>query len=139
MPESNLGRKAVALGHRQGYAKGMQRGLSKGLREGVAEGRRKGVLEGMQRVLLRQLKLRFGPVPAALRVRIERVTDARVLDRIAAGLAQGDDLMQLGRLVLRGGAAPKRKARRSRALPEGPASAVNPRRPRRMKPVRGLY
>lgn len=139
MPESNLGRKAVALGHRQGYAKGMRQGLFRGIQKGAKEGRRKGVIEGMRRVILRQMKQRFGPVPAALRGRVDRIADARALDRIAAGLLKADDLAQLGRLVIRGGVSPKRKAKRSRTPPEGPASAVNPRRPRRMKPVRNLY
>lgn len=139
MPESTLGRKAVALGHRQGYAKGMRQGLFRGVRKGAKEGRRKGVIEGMRRVILRQMKQRFGPVPVALQGRVERIADARALDRIAAGLLKSDDLAQLGRLVIRGGASPKRKAKRSRTLPEGPASAVHPRRPRRMKPVRNLY
>ena len=139
MPESNLGRKALALGHRQGYAKGMRQGLFRGVRKGVKEGRNKGVIDGMRRVILRQMKQRFGPVPVALQRRVERIADTRALDRIAAGLLKADDLAQLGRLVIRGGVSPKRKAKRSRTLPEGPASAVNPRRPRRMKPVRNLY
>lgn len=139
MPESNLGRKAVALGHRQGYAKGMRQGLFKGGQKGAKEGRRKGVAEGMRRVILKQAKRRFGPVPAALRARLEGIADARALERIAAGLLEAGDLAQFGRLVLRGGASTQRKAMRARLLPEGPASAVNRRRPRRMKPVRALY
>jgi hypothetical protein len=139
MPDTNLGRKAIALGHRQGYAKGMRRGVFRGLQKGVKEGRRKGVIEGMHRVILRQMKQRFGPVPIALQGRLERIADARALDRIAAALLKSDDFAQLGKLVIRGGVAPTRKAKRSRTLPEGPASAVNPRRPRRMKPVRNLY
>jgi hypothetical protein len=117
----------------------MRRGLFKGMQKGAKEGRRKGVIEGMRRVILRQMKQRFGTVPAALRGRVDRIADARALDRIAAGLLKADDLAQLGRLVSRGRVAPTRKAKRSRILPEGPASAVNPRRPRRIKPVRALY
>jgi hypothetical protein len=93
----------------------------------------------MRRVILRQMKHRFGPVPAALRGRVDRIADARALDRIAAGLLKADDLAQLKQLVFRGGISQKRKSRRSRTPSEGPASAVNPRRPRRMKPVRSLY
>jgi hypothetical protein len=139
MPESKLGRKALALGHRQGYAKGMRRGLYRGVQKGAKEGRREGVIEGMRRVILRQMKQRFGPVPVALQGRVGRIADARALDRIAAGLLRSDDLAELRQLVIRGGVAPKRKAKRSRTLPEGPASAVNSRRPRRIKPVRNLY
>jgi len=139
MPESSPGRKAVALGYRQGYAKGMRQGLYKGVQAGAREGRRKGVIEGMRRVILKQAKRRFGPVPAALQARLERIADPRALERVAAALLEVGDSAQLGRLVSRGDAAPGREAKRFRPRQEGPASAVNPRRPRRMKPVRTLF
>jgi hypothetical protein len=66
----------------------------------------------------------------------ERLADARLLDRIARELLKADDLTRLKKLVATGDRARKRKTWVLTARPDGPAGAVNPRRPRRLAPVR---
>lgn len=119
MPQAIMGRKAI--GYRQGYAKGMQEGVRKGLGKGIKEGRRKGLSDGMRRVILKQIKQRFGSAPAALVRHIERIGDARTLERIASALPKARDLEQL-RKVVAPALLPKRKRRELR--------------PRRMAPIR---
>lgn len=136
MPESFLGKKAIALGYRQGYAKGMQQGMRKGVQKGIKEGRRKGVIDGMRYMILRQIKQRFGAVPMTLQHRIERIAEVRLLERIARELLKTDDVKQLKRLVAYGDFVPERKVRKFSVRPHGPASAVSARRPRRLAPVR---
>jgi hypothetical protein len=134
MPQTIIGRKAI--GYRQGYAKGMQHGLRKGLQRGLKEGRRKGVSDGMRHVILRQIRQRFGVTPATLQRRIERIVDARTLERLAGRLLKAGDLEQLGRVVAHAEFAPKPKLKGFRTRREGPSGSVNRRRPRRMAPVR---
>jgi flagellar biosynthesis/type III secretory pathway protein FliH len=99
MPEKVLGKKAVALGYRQGYAKGMQHGLQKGLQKGLKEGRRKGLLEGMRQIILRQMRQLVGPLPVALERRVRGLNDAKRLTRIAGGLLRTKELEQIKKLV----------------------------------------
>lgn len=136
MPESISGRRAIALGYRQGYAKGMQKGVRKGLQKGINEGRKRGVVDGMRKVILRQIRQRFGPPPVTLERRLESIAEARTLERIAGGLLKAGDLRQFKQLVTHGSFRPKRNSQKLRALPEGPARAVDWRRPRRQAPVR---
>jgi hypothetical protein len=136
MPETILGKRAVTLAFRQGYAKGIQQGMRKGLPHGIKAGRAKGGVDGMRHVILRQLTQRFRPTPATLQHRIERLTDARLIDRIARELLKTDDVTRLKKLVATGDRARKRRTRGFTTGPDGPAGAVNPRRPRRLAPVR---
>ena len=129
-----IGRKAT--GYRQGYAKGMQQGMRKGLQKGIKEGRRKGVSDGMRHVILRQIKQRFGPAPVTLQRRIERIADARTLERVASAVLKANDLEQLRRLVAYAELAPTRRRVGFPTRREGPAGAVDKRRPRRLAPVR---
>ena len=59
----------------------LEQGRSEGRAEGVAEGRAEGVAEGIEKgqaeLLLRQLELRFGAAPEAVR---ERVRGASALE-----------------------------------------------------------
>lgn len=136
MPEATLGRKAIALAYRQGYAKGMQQGARKGLQKGIKEGRKKGVIDGMRYVIVRQIRQRFGPPPVTLLHRLERIAEAALLERIARELLKAKDVKRLEELVAYGDSVPKRKVREFSTRPEGPTSAVSPRRPRRLAPVR---
>jgi hypothetical protein len=60
--------------------KGRQEGLEQGLEQGRAKGREEGIEQGEARVLLRQLTLKFGPLPEAVRARVESA-DAETLLR----------------------------------------------------------
>jgi hypothetical protein len=135
MPQTIIGKTAVALGYRQGYAKGMRQGLRRGEQRGIKEGRRKGVIDGMRRLILRQMTQRFGPVPASLQRRIESLPDAKVLERIASALLGPTGLEQLKKLAAHGKPASKGSRKTFRTLPEGPAGAGR-RRPRRRAPLR---
>lgn len=134
MPDTAIGRKALALGYRRGYAKGLSQGMRRGQQRGIKEGWRRGVIDGMRQVITRQIKQRFGPPPATLQRWIESIAEARTLERIASGLAKAKDLDQLKKLV----AGSKVSSRPSavRVRPEGPARAVDWRRPRRQPPIR---
>ena len=55
-----------------------ERFIQQGKQEGKQEGREEGRQEGEAMILLRQLQLKFGDVPEAVRRRIERA-DARTL------------------------------------------------------------
>jgi hypothetical protein len=79
---------------------------------------------------------RFGPPPPSLRRRIESLTDARALERIASALLQPTGLELLKKLAARGKAAPKSRRKAFRTLPEGPVSGGGRRRPRRLAPLR---
>ncbi|MCI0695349.1 DUF4351 domain-containing protein [candidate division KSB1 bacterium] len=59
----------------------------------------KGIPQGMQRLLLRQIAQRFGTVPVAIRHRLEKITDAKLLEHIAEGLLEANNLKQFQQLV----------------------------------------
>lgn len=136
MPQTIIGKRAIALGYRQGYAKGMQQGMRRGEQKGMKEGRRKGVVDGMRQLILRQIKQRFGPPPVSLQQRIERIADARMLERIASALLRSNSLEQLKKLAAYSKFVPKAKRKTFRALPEGPVGGLSRRRPRRLAPIR---
>jgi hypothetical protein len=52
--------------HKEGYDQGLENGLEKGLEKGMEEG----IVKGRQSTLLRQLRARFGPLPAAVEERV---------------------------------------------------------------------
>jgi hypothetical protein len=54
--------------------------------EGRVEGRLEGRLEGMQRLLLKQLKLRFGPLPLPVRRQIREISSMAELEGLAGRL-----------------------------------------------------
>ena len=83
-----------ARGLARGEASGEARGLAKGEASGEARGLAKGRAEGEAKSLTRLLELRFGPLPAAVKMRvgganlaqldawIDRVLDAKSLDAV---------------------------------------------------------
>jgi predicted transposase YdaD len=83
-------------GRRQGLEEGLEKGLEKGREQGLEQGLEAGLTEGKAAVLLRQLRKRFGALPAAVEQRIrsadgdtldtwaERVLDATSLNEVLA-------------------------------------------------------
>lgn len=97
MPQAIIGKKAI--GYRQGCTKGVQQGVRKDLGKGIKEGCRKDLSEGMRRVILKQINQRFGSAPATVERHIERVSDVRILERIASALLKSRDLEQPRKLL----------------------------------------
>jgi len=65
----------------------------------IRMGVQQGVPQGMHRLLLWQIVQRFGLVPVTLRRQIEKISDARQLERIAGGLLKANDLKQLQQFI----------------------------------------
>ncbi len=65
-----------------------QRGIEKGIEQGIAIGER--------RTLLRQLKLKFGELPEALRMHIESLSDAEELQTLVDRVVQASSLAEMG-------------------------------------------
>jgi hypothetical protein len=77
-------------------AKGWEKGRREGMQEGVEKGRRAGVEEGTRQVLLQQLGKRFGPLPEAVRRRIEAIDSLDLLTRLAERLLSAHSLEEMG-------------------------------------------
>ena len=71
-------------------------GFKLGRQEGRKEGRKKGREEGMRRLLLRQLELRFGPLPESVRQEIEAIVSSRRLTQLSEKLLVASSLEDLG-------------------------------------------
>ena len=63
--------------------------------EGLRNARRDGKVEGMRELLLRQLERRFGPLPETVRQRIEGITSARTLNRLADKVVTAGSLREM--------------------------------------------
>jgi flagellar biosynthesis/type III secretory pathway protein FliH len=59
--------------------KGWERGIEQGLERGIEQGRE----QGLREILLRQLSLRFGPLPASVHQRVDTIRSVDRLTRIA--------------------------------------------------------
>ena len=62
----------------------LQQGIEKGIEQGIQKGIKKGIEKGLalgRHALLTMYELRFGPVPAAVRARVQAETDAETLTR----------------------------------------------------------
>ena len=62
----------------QGIERGIEKGIEKGIERGRSEGREEGRAEGRAGILLRQLALRFGDVPDAVRERVRGASAAEL-------------------------------------------------------------
>jgi len=67
-----------------------------GRREGRKEGKREGRIEGIRQVLLRLLALRFGPLPDAVRRRVEEISSVARLNRLAEKVVVAGSLEEMG-------------------------------------------
>ncbi|HSF38348.1 MAG TPA: Rpn family recombination-promoting nuclease/putative transposase [Thermoanaerobaculia bacterium] len=66
------------------------------LKKGRREGRQEGRVEGMRRLLLKQLEDRFGPLPPRTRQRVEEISSARRLERLATQILHVNSLAEMG-------------------------------------------
>lgn len=65
-------------------------------KEFLRKGRREGQVEGMRRLLLKQLEARFGPLPLKARQRVEKISSARRLERLADQILSANSLAEMG-------------------------------------------
>jgi flagellar biosynthesis/type III secretory pathway protein FliH len=81
-------------GMEQGLEKGLEQGIEQGLETGLERGRAQGEEQGARRILLRLLGLKFGPLPRAVRSRVEAIDSVETLnglaDRVLAARSLGD-------------------------------------------------
>jgi predicted transposase YdaD len=75
---------------------GLSEGRVKGLAEGRVEGRAEGVPAGERRLLLRQLELRFGPLPETARKRVDALDAPKDLEDLGERLLTAKSLGDLG-------------------------------------------
>ncbi|HEX3554726.1 MAG TPA: Rpn family recombination-promoting nuclease/putative transposase [Thermoanaerobaculia bacterium] len=73
---------------REWHQRGLRRSHKKGLEEGL--------VQGAQRVVLRQIKRRFGPVPRTIQTRIKAITSVEELERLAEKVVTAGSLQELG-------------------------------------------
>ena len=73
----------------EGLSQGLSQGRSEGRNEGLSQGRREGLTEGVRTSILRAWRRRFGPVPSALEVRLERIHSPTVLEEILDRVVEG--------------------------------------------------
>ncbi|HEX6904457.1 MAG TPA: Rpn family recombination-promoting nuclease/putative transposase [Thermoanaerobaculia bacterium] len=66
------------------------------LEENMLEWRNKNKREGMHQILLRQLKQRFGPIPAEIRRKVEEIQSTRRLNTLADKILTAGSLQELG-------------------------------------------
>jgi predicted transposase YdaD len=71
-------------------------GRSEGRREGRSAGRKEGEVEGMRRLLLEQLRLRFGSLPLPVRRRIKALQSAAELRALAGKVLVASSLEEMG-------------------------------------------
>jgi predicted transposase YdaD len=75
---------------------GRKEGLKRGLERGRAQGHEEGRVAGIQRILLQQMKLRFGPLPLSVRRQIREITSMAELEALAGRLLTAASLSDLG-------------------------------------------
>jgi hypothetical protein len=77
-------------------ARAMKKGLEQGREEGREQGRDLGRVEGMRSVVTGLLERRFGPLSSASRERVEEITDADELSRLADRVLDARSVEDLG-------------------------------------------
>jgi predicted transposase YdaD len=83
-------------GRQVGKREGLQEGKREGRQEGKREGRQIGEVEGMRRILLDQLKLRFGAVSLPVRQRVKTIESAAELRALARKVLIASSLEEMG-------------------------------------------
>lgn len=72
--------------------------LSEGRQEGRQQGRHEGQLQGMQEILLQQMTLRFGRLPAKVRRQIAETSSLQELRRLGRKVLRAKSLQEMGLL-----------------------------------------
>jgi predicted transposase/invertase (TIGR01784 family) len=67
-----------------------------GHRQGLREGHRTGQIEGMRRMLLKQMRLKFGRLPRSVRLSVEAIDRPTELERLAGRILKAKSLSELG-------------------------------------------
>jgi uncharacterized protein DUF4351 len=88
--------KLEAKGVAKGRAEGQAAGRAEGKAEGQAEGRAEGKAQGAREILLRQLRQRFGTLPAEAERRIQEVSSLERLTRLADQVLVARSLEEMG-------------------------------------------
>lgn len=88
-------RQLIQQGIKEGFEKGAKEGFEKGVEEGVERGIKKGFGKGIEKgardLLLRQLKLRFRPLPNSIHERVEKA-NKKELERWGAKIVRAQRL-----------------------------------------------
>ncbi|MCP4664210.1 MAG: DUF4351 domain-containing protein, partial [bacterium] len=79
----------------RGRDAGHKEGRREGRREGRKEGREEGLRQGVLDLVLRLLSQRFGSLPASIKRRIEAISSAQELMRLAETVLKVDSLEEL--------------------------------------------
>src|SRR5690606_5375486 len=74
-----LREKALEEGLQEGLQKGLQKGRQEGRKEGLQKGRQEGRQEGEAQLVLRQLRLKFGPLNTETEDRVRSADADRLL------------------------------------------------------------
>jgi uncharacterized protein DUF4351 len=75
---------------------GEARGKAQGVAMGEARGRAAGEAHGARKILLRQLRQRFGPLPAEVERRVQEVSSLARLTRLADQVLVANSLEEMG-------------------------------------------
>jgi predicted transposase YdaD len=67
-----------------------------GMEQGLERGRAQGEEQGARRILLRLLGLKFGPLPDAVRARVEAIDSVETLTGLADSVLAAHSLGELG-------------------------------------------
>ncbi len=93
---SPAARKTLLSFYDKMVAEGRSEGWFQGMYEGRREGRRAGVLKGKRNALARQLKRKFGPLPAETRSRVRALASSKEVDRYLDRVLDADSLAAMG-------------------------------------------
>jgi flagellar biosynthesis/type III secretory pathway protein FliH len=73
-----------------------QKGLREGRQEGRQEGRREGEILSLQKMLLQQMTLRFGHLPAKVRRQVEEISSLQELRKLGRRILRAKNLEEMG-------------------------------------------
>jgi hypothetical protein len=88
--------KGIEKGVKQGLQQGEKRGIEKGVKKGIEQGVREGREQGVRDTLLRLLSKRFGPVPQAVRRRVEAIESLEELSGLVDRILEVKSIEELG-------------------------------------------
>jgi hypothetical protein len=87
-------RKGLEEGREEGLRQGVQEGIQQGMQQGIQQGMQQGMQQGRAVLLAKQLRHRFGVLPALELERLAAASDEQ-LDRWALALLHADTLEQV--------------------------------------------